>query len=334
MATTVDNSFSQFLSDSVRLDPERTKLAKSSKNWLIDELRKFPDDGKFPPLHPDVFIEYGSFSRKTKIRPLDDIDLMIILHAQGATYMPGMSPLDVYNSGNSTFFSDLCFDGTHQVNSIRLINRFKEYLAAIPQYKHADIKRNQEAVTLELQSYEWVYDIVPCFITNPEWDGRTYFLIPDGNGHWKKTDPRIDKKNVLDTQVVQEVSIVDVIRLIKYWNCRPIMPSMPSYLLENIVLNYFNAAVRGKWVDIEVRDCFAYIADAVLTAVPDPKKIQGDLNSLTWDERNKIRRRALDDHARATDALVYEQRDKMKESIGKWREIFGNEFPAFTLQLS
>jgi hypothetical protein len=281
-----------------------------------------------------VFIEYGSFSRKTKIKPLDDIDMMIILHAQGATYMPGMSPFDVYNSGNSRFFSDLCFDGTIQVNSIRLINRFKEYLAAIPQYKHADIKRNQEAVTLELQSYEWVYDIVPCFITNPEWDGRTYFLIPDGNGHWKKTDPRIDKKNVLDTQVAQEVSIVDVIRLIKYWNCRPIMPSMPSYLLENIVLNYFNATVRGKWVDIEVRDCFAYIADAILTAVPDPKKIQGDLNSLTWDDRNKIRRRALDDHARATDALVYEQKDKMKESIGKWREIFGNEFPAFTLQLS
>jgi hypothetical protein len=334
MAKTVNSSFSQFLSNNVRLDSERTKIAKSSKNWLIDEIKKFPDDGKFPPFHPDVFIEYGSFSRKTKIRPLDDIDMMIILHAQEATYLSGINSIDVYNSSNSIFFTDLCFDGTGQINSIRLINRFKEYLAAIPQYKQADIKRNQEAVSLELQSYEWTYDIVPCFMTSPEWDGRTYFLIPDGKGRWKKTDPRIDKKTVLDTQATQEVSIVDVIRLIKYWNCRPIMPSMQSYLLENIVLNYFKAAVRGKWVDIEVKNCLAYIADAILGPVPDPKNIQGDLNSLTWDERNKIRKRALEDYQRATAARNYEREDKIKESIEKWREIFGNEFPTFTLQFS
>jgi hypothetical protein len=309
-------------------------MAKSSKNWLIDEIKKFPDDGNFPPFHPDIFIEYGSFSRKTKIRPLDDIDLMFIMHAQKATYMSGMDPIEVFNSDNSKFFADLCFEGTDQVNSIKLINRFKEYLAAIPQYKRADIKRNQEAVTLELQSYEWKYDIVPCFITSPEWDGRTFYLIPNGNGHWKKTDPRIDKKNVSDTQTMQEVSIVDIIRLIKYWNCRPIMPSMQSYLLENIVLNYFKAAVRGKWVDIEVRSCLAYIADAVLGSVQDPKNIQGDLNQLTWEDRNKIRTRALDDYAKATLAVGFENENKMKEAIEKWREVFGQQFPAFTPQLT
>jgi hypothetical protein len=334
MATTVNNAFADFLSATVRLDPDRTKTAKASRDWLIGEIRKFPDDGAFPPLHPDVYIGYGSFPRKTKIRPLDDIDLMFILHAQGATYQEGIGSIIVYNSGNSKFFSDLCNDGTIEINSIKLINRFKEYLAEIPQYKNADIKRNQEAVTLELQSYEWVYDIVPCFVTNVELDGRTYYIIPDGSGGWKKTDPRIDKKNVQDAQAQQEVAVVDVIRLIKYWNGRPVMPSMQSYLLENIVINYFKATMRGKWVDIEVINCLAYIAEAVLYQVTDPKSIQGDLNTLSWDQRNKIRERALADHKRATEARAFEQAEKMKEAIAKWSEVFGSAFPVYSSQLT
>jgi hypothetical protein len=334
MASNVNGAFSEFLSNKVRLDTERTKVAKASKNWLIDEVKKFPGDGLFPPFHPDISIEYGSFSRKTKIRPLDDIDIMFIFHAQGCTYMSGTDPIQVYNTNNSGFFADLCFEGTSQLNSIKVVNRFKDYLRAIPQYKNADIKRNQEAVTLELQSYEWVYDIVPCFITTSEWDGRTYYLIPDGSGNWKRTDPRIDKRNIVEIQAGQEVSIIDVIRLIKYWNCRPTMPSIPSYMLENIVLNFFKAAVRGKWVDIEFKNCLAYITNAVLNPVQDPKNIQGDLNSLAWEDRTKIRDRSLEDYSRASAARTYEEGDKMKEAINKWREVFGDEFPEFTSQLA
>lgn len=330
MATTVNNAFSEFLTNTVRLDSGRSKLAKASKNWLIGEIKKFQDDGEFPLLHPDVFIEYGSLSRKTKIRPLDDIDLMIILNAQGATYLTYADYISVSNTGNANHFNELNFEGTGQINSIKVINRFKEYLGAIPQYKNAVIKRNQEAVTLELQSYEWVYDIVPCFLTRAEEDGRSYYLIPDGSGNWKKTDPRIDQQTILNVEAGQEVSVVDVVRLIKYWNRRPTMPSMQSYMLENIVLNFFKTATRSKWVDIEVKNILSYMAEAILYPVQDPKNIQGDLNKLAWEERNKIRQRALDDYAKATDARLFEQNDKMKEAITKWREVFGEGFPGYT----
>ena len=105
MATTVNNAFAEFLANMVRLDPDRTKAAKASRDWLIGEIKKFPDDGEFPLLHPDVFIEYGSFPRKTKIRPLDDIDIMFILHAQGATYQEGIGSISVYNYNSSKFFA-------------------------------------------------------------------------------------------------------------------------------------------------------------------------------------------------------------------------------------
>ncbi len=329
MATTVDNAFAQFLADSVRLDTERTKIAKGSKKWLVDEIVKFPEDGKFPTLHPDIKIDYGSFSRKTKIRPLDDIDMMIILHAQSATYNEYSNKITVTNSNIAPHFSTLCFDGTNEINSIKVINRFKEYLSKIPQYKKADIKRNQEAVTLELQSYEWVYDIVPCYITVPENNGRTYYLIPDGAGNWKKSDPRIDQYRVSTINSNHEVSVLDVIRLAKYWNLRPTMPSVQSYMLENMVLNFFNEGVHTKFVDIEIKDMLAYLANAILSGFPDPKGIQGDLNTLNLEERNKIRQRALLDNSKAIEARTFEQNSQMKEAIQKWREIFGDSFPTF-----
>ena len=79
-------------------------------------------------------------------------------------FLPGFTSFDISNTGNSTFFSDLCFDGSIQINSIKVINRFKRiFIYPYPNKKCGYQKKS--AVTLELQSYEWTYDIVPCFMT-------------------------------------------------------------------------------------------------------------------------------------------------------------------------
>ena len=43
------------------------------------------------------------------------------------------------------------------------------------------------------------------------------YLIPDGNGNWKKTDPRIDAANVTNLNQQHNGNILKVIRLAKYW---------------------------------------------------------------------------------------------------------------------
>ena len=254
------------------------------------------------------------------------------MHASGATYdSSGLNPY-VNNANNAAQFKDLCYDGTSTINSIKVINKFKDQISAIPQYKKAEIKRNQEAVTLELQSYEWVFDIVPCFVTNPEWDLRTYFLIPDGKGNWKKTDPRIDKRRVTLINDQHTVSVLDMVRLCKYWNRRSTMPSMQSYLLEVMVLNYYERAGSSiAYVDLELCGVLQDIADRILYDVADPKRIQGNLNTLTWDQKIAIRERALLDSGRAKEAAALETAAKIKDSINKWREVFGDSFPSFTL---
>lgn len=330
MPTTVNDAFDQFMKDSVRLDTSRSNVAKASKNNLVAEIEKFPDDGKFLYLHPDVRIDYGSFARKTKIRPLDDIDLMIILHAQGNWRTEYSDRFEISVPNNATRQLALCNDGTNTLNSIKVINKFKEYLSKVSFYDKAEIKRNQEAVTLNLKSYEWVYDIVPCFITNPLPDGSSFYLIPDGKGNWKATDPRVDQKRMVDVNAGQQVSVLDVVRLIKYWTKRPTMPTMKSYFLESMILNYYASGVRSsKYPHAELPTIFAYIFHNVHKSLKDPKGFQDDINHLTNDERNSIQAKAKTDYHLSLEALKLESEGKMSEAIGKWIAIFGNEFPIY-----
>ncbi len=106
------------------------------------------------------------------------------------------------------------------------------------------------------------------------------------------------------------------------------MPSLPSYLLENMVLNYFETGSHIQYVDFEVRDFLKYISLNIYGPLYDPKNIQGDLNlmSLSLDEKNKISQRAILDNSKAIEATELEQQGKMSDSISKWKEIFGDQF--------
>lgn len=333
MASTVNIAFDTFMNNNVRLDSDRNAIAKKSKDNLLLEIEKFPNDGKFLNYYPEYMsIDYGSYSRKTKIRPLDDIDLMIVLHAQSnwreqieGGYMIRVRPEAINQIA-------LCNIGTDVLNSIKVVNKFKEYLSKIPSYKKADIKRNQEAVTLELNSYEWVYDIVPCFETAPDNFGKTFFLIPDGSGNWKPTDPRIDKNRTTTINGKQQISVLDMIRIMKYWTKRRTAATMGSYFLECMILQYYDSTTvnSNTYIDLELPNLFAYLYHQIHQTLNDPKGFQGDLNKLTWDERNSIQERAKLDYNRSVQAREFEKNGKQKESIEKWGEIFGPEFPFYS----
>lgn len=330
MVNSVNGAFSEFLRDTVNLDGERTKTARASRSWLFEQIAAFQSDATFPKSYPEHDIAYGSFARRTKKRPLDDIDLMVCLSAQSSTYDPHSTPYQITIHPDSNLHA-LCNDGTNTLNSKKVINKFIQKLSLVPQYSKAEIKRNGVAAVLSLKSYDWCFDIVPCFMTAVENDGRTYYLIPDGNGAWMKTDPRIDKNRVTQINQAHEGNVLNVIRIIKYWNRRPTMPSMSSYLLEAMVLDYYVilSTTASVYVDLEVPGVLEYIGNAIYGAIIDPKTIQGNINDLTWEDKEKISERAKRDSKKAYEALNLETDGNHAGSIAKWREIFGGDFPKY-----
>lgn len=333
MATTVIKAFEQFLKDSVNLTSSSTETARTSRKSLIEQIDKIAlADNDFPLTYSEKHIQYGSFARNTKIRPLDDIDLMIALSAQGTTYESDFAgAISMHVPSTATTLRALCFDGTSTLNSRKVINSLIKELEQVPLYKKAELKRNQEAAVLTL-SYDWHYDIVPCFFTKPEEDGRTFYLIPDGNGNWKKTDPRIDRQRINDVNKEHDGNVLNIIRTVKYWQKRPIMPTMPSYLLETMLLYYYEGqnGTASQFVDMELADVFQYISDNIYSRVEDPKNIQGNINMLSYEEKVKIATVAVAHSKKASEAREYEQNKDHKNSIRLWSEIFGSNFPLYT----
>lgn len=333
MATSVTSAFNKFLKDYVNLESGNSKKARSSRDWLVDQIHGFPGkDYSFPTLYSEKDIFFGSFARKTKKRPLDDIDIMICLNAQGGNYSESSNEIKIKINESASDLKTLCYDSTNILNSRKVINKFISLLDDVPQYEKAEIKRDHEAATIKLTSYEWNFDIVPCFFTTKDYFGNTYYLIPDGTGDWKKTDPRKDRDRAQEINKNNNGNILNVIRILKYWNKRPTMPSMGSYLLENMILNYYDQPAVGTasdYVDLELPNLLLYIRNSVYGVVNDPKGIQGDINNLTPEDKSKIWDRAYADYLKAVDARKLESGNDHRGSINKWRMVFGEDFPKY-----
>lgn len=331
MATSVNEAFNEFLITNVNLDSDQTKKARASRDWLVQQIENFPEkDIQFPSIYTDKIIFFGSFSRATKKRPLDDIDIMICMSADGCSYIEYADRIEITVPESSTKFNNYVNDGTAILNSKKVINAFIAKLVDIPQYQKAEIKRNLEAATLNLESYEWTFDIVPCFFTTEDALKRNYYIIPDGQGNWKKTDPRIDQKLVTEENSAKNGRLLQLIRILKYWNKRNSTHTIGSYIFELLIIKYSKSKTQlNQYIDYDICDFFNYLSIEIHKPIIDPKGIQGNLNPFSFIERNAIAEKANWAYNKSKEAIHSEVNEKdNQKSIKTWREIFGNNFPS------
>lgn len=332
MPTSVNTAFSQFLSETVNLDSEDSKTARTDRDNLRSRIQRFQSEvTHFPTLHTDADINFGSFARKTKKRPLDDVDMFFCMNGSGAHYNEGLDGvIRIHVTNSNTNLYQFTNNDNETLNSIKILNKFKTSVEAVYAYRNSEVNRRQETVVLTLNNKDWSFDIVPCFITTIA-NNRDFYLIPDGSGNWKKADPRIDQSRTTRINQKHDGKILNIIRIMKYWNARATMPTMSSYLLENIILNHYDLASScSGYIDVELPDAFQAVRSAIFSTVPDPKGFQSDLNDLSVDDKFKIYTRAGTDKEKALDARRLEwECQTHKECINKWREIFGNDFPEY-----
>lgn len=331
MATTVNNAFDDFMRDIVNLNPDIVSAARASRDDLLDNIAEFDDKDDFFDLCDSFNVHFGSFARRTKCRELDDVDLMIGIAANNATYNSNDPWDDVKITASTTNAAQkdcACDDGT--LNSTQVSNKFKKKLESVREYSRSEIRRNGEAIILNLKSKDWSFDIVPCFHTVTESDGRAYYLIPNGNGNWKKTAPDKDKEHVTNTNQDKDGRVLELIRLCKKWNKVKNAKTLPSYMLETIIINFADSQTElSQWIDLRFRDALKYIADHIMSPVYDMKEIQGDINDLDFSDKWSLQQKAQADYDKACEAREQESAGNQKEAIKKWGEILGSDFPTY-----
>lgn len=330
MATVLSSAIDEFLINYVNLDSNQVSQGRTSRNWLLGQLESIASkDATFPPRFGGHHLGFGSFHRSTKKQPLDDIDQMFCFSAHGDMHYSevGSTVYIIIGEDNVVYKRFVSFNDSTKLSSIRIVNLLVDSLNQIPQYSNS-ASRNSEAATLQATSYPWNFDIVPCFMTAEDSYGRTYYLIPDGYGNWKKTDPRKDKERSSRVNQNNDKKVLQIIRLMKYWNKRPTMATMGSYLLENMILDYYEKNSVTSYIDWDVKAVLGYISKNIFSAVQDPKGIQGNINTLAFGQQLSINQRAIADIARLQEAGDYEF-ENTKRAIDQWRIVFGNNFPTY-----
>ena len=327
MPYSVSGCFDKFRREVVDLNPDQTKTARASRDFVLENIARLSDSGDLPKLAPDYCLFFGSFARNTKIRPLDDIDMMICYYGKGGVYDTILKnkKYQIKFEDGHPFFDDLRNDDGVTLNSRKVINQLIEALSGVEQYSKAEMHRRQEAATLKLKSYPWNFDIVPCFIAQ-----EGFYLIPDGNGNWKNTDPRIDQKRVAEVNQKFGGKARQLVRLMKFWKQRAWGDSVSSYMFEQMVLNAIHSGNVNEdtWQE-GVRDVLVYLVDAIRFPVPDPKGIQGDLNNIASVDRIVLSNKAQEDANTAILAHAKEVLGMTTDAIARWQIVFGSEFPDY-----
>lgn len=331
MATTVNAAFEEFMKNIVNLDPSIVSAARVSRDNLLNNIAEFGEQDGFFDLCDEFNVHFGSFARKTKCRELDDIDLMIGIAANGATYNQ-YDPWDNVRITASTINSAQknCIRDDGTLNSTKVTNRFKDKLESVREYSRSEVRRNGEAVVLNLKSKDWSFDIVPCFHTVTESDGRAYYLIPNGQGNWKKTDPQKDKEHVTSTNQSKDGRLLELVRLCKKWNKVKNAKTIPSYMLETMIVNYADSVGKlNQRIDFRFMGALKYIANHIMSPVYDMKGIQGNINHLSFSDQLVLQLKAQTDYGKACEAWQEELEKNYKEAIKKWGEVFGSSFPEY-----
>lgn len=330
---TTAQAFSRFRQQKVDLDPDEVATARRSRDYLQEQISNIAEKDKAFPRLAGGYKPFGSLARSTKVRPLDDIDMLSLLNARGTTEVSYWLEQYTYLVQVTNPSSPLAqfADSDGYVNSTRILNEFKSGLQTVPNYQKAEIKRNGVAVVLNLRSYPWVFDIVPSLPVGDSSGATTHYLIPNGSGKWMRTDPRRDQRAITEANQRQGNNLIPLIRLVKYWNMYSYAaPRIGSYYLETLLikgLKYHYPPIASN-LRTSVSLAFQTLATQIFSSCPDPKGLGPNLDAnVSWEVKRKVQQEANERSGYANQALEYEQKGDHKNAIKYWGIVFPN-FPA------
>lgn len=285
---TVPQVFDQ-LARNLELTTKEQEEASRQQNVVRDNLRA------------SLSIQYdflgGSYRRRTAIRPLKDIDLVLVLDETKHRVLRAEPPQ----------------------KTLTLVRQ-----ALVAAYPTAAPPREQaRSVNISFRGTEIGYDVVPAFK-----HASGGYLIPDRErGAWIRTDPELHRKACIAANQAVGNMLNPLIKMAKSLNARHHRP-LSSFHLE--VLAYGAFTGRPAAFDSGLHRLLLHLADGVLQVCPDPAKLGPNIDQgMTSEKRATIRRTLQDWARRAEQAVRARERGDHNAAHTAWSSLFGPLYPVF-----
>lgn len=324
----VHAALNNLLKNELTLSDSQVTQASKSHNYVRDLLiNRSSFDGEFPRLVQGDFLS-GSYARGTKIYPLDDVDVMMVIDGGGLNAIHNGQVLDAAVRGDEEDNPiQQHFGQDRLLNSNKILSLFKGVLSG--SHPNSKISKDQQAVNVWLETHGMGIDIVPCFHIQPRNGTQDFYFIPMGGGRpgWLMTNPKIDK-NISDIlHEKYQKKFKGLVRLVKYWNRVFNGSALRSYHLETLVWHVF----KDYQGDIEPYDhALMYFFEKVIPLLrlpcPDLTQLGETVDSyITYDSRQKSM-----DNAKMSLFILHlaystNPTDEDKK-LKAWQKILGEKF--------
>lgn len=299
---TVASAFDEF-DDNLKLDPDERQKAIDCHNEIRDILNA-------EDYTVDAFLQ-GSFARKTMIKPLRDIDMIILIHPDLHRYVGEQTRV-----GFRT--------GAHG-GPLKVMELLKAALE--PHYPSATFSIGRHALTIDFGDGGFKFDVVPAFDTEEGPNADVLIANTETEG-WERSNTRQIIADVAERNQDCNGRLIHQVRMIKHvvkYNS-PIGDGFFGLLGESIT---FHAVTESLSHAEACAAAFESGADMLEAGkVPDPT---GEDNLyLKLDAATAITaQRHFEQWAeRAQAALDLAADGDEQGAVAIWHEIFGDEFPA------
>ena len=102
-------------------------------------------------------------------------------------------------------------------------------------------------------------------------------------------------------------------------------------MFEQMVLDHIESIpvlMAPTW-QVRVLNVLGDLRSAIKNPVMDPKGIQGDLNELDQETRNRLSLSAFMSSLSAAKAIEFERNGETQKAINQWKLVFGDRFPDY-----
>lgn len=246
----------------------------------------------------------GSYGRKTKTKPLKDVDVFCVLDAKK--------------------------EGRYlKEPSANLLEAFRKVLA--DEYGEDFVSTGRRSVQVrfgikeeESEGKVLSIDVVPSYA-----DGDNYIIAdPQNSEEWVKTNPEIHAKQATAANKAFNGEWVPLVKMLKRWNNVQGKPIKPSFLVEVMAQNLLNPPFSGGYI-YELKGFFANAALHIRDIWNDPAGLGSPVSDEMDESKCRVAEQKLKEAERyVSTSIQLGKQGQNGESLRIWREhIFGDLFP-------
>ncbi|MET8076240.1 CBASS oligonucleotide cyclase [Streptomyces sp. NPDC005303] len=280
----IDDAFAN-LKHNLEITQTEQDLAKARHETIRDFVRSHWDLA-------DDFLT-GSYRRDTKTKKLKDIDIFVVLDADGSQA------------------------GFRDQAPIQVINALETLL----RQKWSSAARDGMAVVIPYGPDDDVMsiDVVPAF----KRDGGGYYIPDPSAGGWIATNPKRHHELSIAKNTDCDGKYVPFVKMVKGINRELGEPVSPSFLLEVMAQSLVKPPI-GRFQD-EIVLFLATAAERIGDEWPDPAGLGGDVNAVMNATQKLAAANALDQaRAIAEKAVDLEDEEQERAAFDEWKKLFGN----------